>query len=646
MNVLSLFDGVSCGRIALDRLGVKPTHYFASEIDKNAIKCSKANWSDITHIGDVTKVRYENGVLYTENGEYEVEIDLVLAGSPCFVSGTIIDTDKGHKPIEEITVGDYVLTHTNQYKKVLRTGGKISTQGLYLRAQGVIPTVTTPEHPYYVRSKDGKGNLTDPYWKEAGKLTKGDYIGININKASSNTFNLTEDECMLIGRYIADGHTRKDYRVGEGRPTDRHWQLIISVGKDKVQDFSTKYKMKHSFYKHTQGVFRAVFSNKRLVEFVEKHCGVDSYTKTFHKVLLDLPVELLRKVLEGYMDGDGCYTKGAYQATTVSKQLAVSLSQAINKVFNVGTTVSFFDRPKTTIIEGRVVNQADTYTVGFQKERKKQSKYHISNGIVWNPVREVSLSPGLVKVFNLEVEEDNSYTANSAIVHNCQGFSMTGKRLNFNDDRSRLFFEFLRIFNECKHPNIKFLLENVRMKNQWIDVISEYLGVNPTPINSKLVSAQNRPRYYWTNIPHTVPEDKGIMLKDILEDVGVSNTVFHFKPSVRGLVVEQYEDIKSSKSVIHQLKFEGRSGYQDKQIGITKSPCITTTGFTLVLDASNNVRLCTITDLERLQTVPDGYTSMLPKTRARHALGNGWTVAVIEHILSHLFPDKETSTNP
>ena len=83
MNVLSLFDGVSCGRIALDRLGIKPTNYFASEIDKNAIKCSKANWEDITHIGDVTKVSYNGGVLYTESGEYEVEIDLLIGGSPC-----------------------------------------------------------------------------------------------------------------------------------------------------------------------------------------------------------------------------------------------------------------------------------------------------------------------------------------------------------------------------------------------------------------------------------------------------------------------------------------------------------------------------------------------------------------------------------
>lgn len=82
MNVLSLFDGMSCGRIALDKLGITPTNYFASEIDKNAIKCSKANWNDITHIGDVTKVSYKDGVLYTEHGEYRVSIDLVLAGSP------------------------------------------------------------------------------------------------------------------------------------------------------------------------------------------------------------------------------------------------------------------------------------------------------------------------------------------------------------------------------------------------------------------------------------------------------------------------------------------------------------------------------------------------------------------------------------
>lgn len=84
MNVLSLFDGMSCGMIALDRLGIEVTNYFASEIDKHAIKVSKENWGDtVTHIGDVTKISYENGVLCTEVGDFEVEIDLIIGGSPC-----------------------------------------------------------------------------------------------------------------------------------------------------------------------------------------------------------------------------------------------------------------------------------------------------------------------------------------------------------------------------------------------------------------------------------------------------------------------------------------------------------------------------------------------------------------------------------
>lgn len=83
MNVLSLFDGMSVGRIALDKVGINPTKYFASEIDKHAIKVSKHNWSDIIHIGDVTKVSYKDGVLFTENLTIPIEIDLLIGGSPC-----------------------------------------------------------------------------------------------------------------------------------------------------------------------------------------------------------------------------------------------------------------------------------------------------------------------------------------------------------------------------------------------------------------------------------------------------------------------------------------------------------------------------------------------------------------------------------
>ncbi len=99
----------------------------------------------------------------------------------------------------------------------------------------------------------------------------------------------------------------------------------------------------------------------------------------------------------------------------------------------------------------------------------------------------------------------------------CQGFSFAGKQLNFNDPRSKLFFEFVRAVKKIK-PKY-FLLENVKMKKEFQDIISEQLGVQPIEINSSLVSAQNRKRLYWTNIPNvTIPKDKDILLKDILHE--------------------------------------------------------------------------------------------------------------------------------
>lgn len=98
----------------------------------------------------------------------------------------------------------------------------------------------------------------------------------------------------------------------------------------------------------------------------------------------------------------------------------------------------------------------------------------------------------------------------------CQGFSFAGKQLAFDDPRSALFFEFVRCVKELQ-PKY-FLLENVRMKKEYLDVISEYMGVEPIMINSALVSAQNRVRYYWTNISGIEqPEQRGIVLRDILE---------------------------------------------------------------------------------------------------------------------------------
>lgn len=103
----------------------------------------------------------------------------------------------------------------------------------------------------------------------------------------------------------------------------------------------------------------------------------------------------------------------------------------------------------------------------------------------------------------------------------CQGFSFAGKQHNFNDPRSKLFFTYRDILNHVRqyNPNVKFLLENVRMKKEYLDIITKTLGVSPILINSALVSAQDRKRYYWTNINGiTQPKDKGILLSDIVHE--------------------------------------------------------------------------------------------------------------------------------
>jgi len=189
----------------------------------------------------------------------------------------------------------------------------------------------------------------------------------------------------------------------------------------------------------------------------------------------------------------------------------------------------------------------------------------------------------------------------------CQGFSLAGKQLNFEDPRSKLFFEFVRLKNECNPTH--FLLENNRMKKEYQDIISSYLGVEPIKINSNLVSAQNRNRLYWTNILNVkIPQDKGIMLKDIIGD---------------------YDGIWVYPRGYNKGGLQSYKG---------KSPTITTSSwehnFFIV---KNGIKEPFTPEMcEKLQTLPIGYTNILSKSKAIKHIGNCWTVDVISFIFSFL----------
>lgn len=232
----------------------------------------------------------------------------------------------------------------------------------------------------------------------------------------------------------------------------------------------------------------------------------------------------------------------------------------------------------------------------------------------------------------------------------CQGFSSSGKQLNFSDPRSKLFFEYVRALKEIQ-PKY-FLLENVVMKKEWQDIISSYLGVEPIEINSSLVSAQNRRRLYWTNIPNvTQPKDRGIKLEDILDDVEFKN--YKNPAAIRG------RRLNKATIVGRRLNENGHRQDYDKTIPISqclevrasntdKSNCLTTVDKDNVLtplpvgrypDAFKNnlpFRYYTTKEMCRLQTVPDDFLNMIHARDARKALGNGWTVDVIAHIFSFL----------
>ena len=253
----------------------------------------------------------------------------------------------------------------------------------------------------------------------------------------------------------------------------------------------------------------------------------------------------------------------------------------------------------------------------------------------------------------------------------CQGFSRAGKNLNFDDPRSKLFFEFVRLVKELK-PKY-FLLENVKMTKEHRDTISDVLGVEAIYIDSALVSAQTRKRYYWTNIPYIFgPINQHITLKDIIQTEG----------ELEGSIVDERMVTNKGKAYCLTARYDGavwwnsiersqrtmirigdkvcfpeatKKGYAAVGIGEgldlsyptsttrrgralkEKAHCLTTISPNQgIINEKYNWRKLTPIECERLQTVPDNYTEGVSNAQRYKMLGNGWTVKVIEHILKNM----------
>ncbi len=207
----------------------------------------------------------------------------------------------------------------------------------------------------------------------------------------------------------------------------------------------------------------------------------------------------------------------------------------------------------------------------------------------------------------------------------CQDMSQANReRLGLQGNKSSLFWQYIRALREVKAP--LYLLENVEMPAKDYAIISNEVGTNAININSELVSGQLRNRFYWTNIgPKTFdmfgmryssipqPKNRGIQLQDVL------TSGYADRKKARCLLESDSRPLRDKKKMLYRYFVQGFT--------------------TLVFDEMGNKESCRYlnqTELERLQTLPDGYTKALDRDKAAGCIGDAWTVEVIKHILSFI----------
>ena len=566
MKVLSLFDGIACGHVAIDRAGIPVERYVAYEIENSAMKIAKHNYPDIEECGDVFKADFT---------QYKGEMDLLIGGSPCFTKGHLVLTNTGYKPIEYIEIGDLVYTHMDRFRRVTAVGHKIAKNVHTLYAHGCDPFTVTLNHPFYIASKitpkNKPAHFTRPYWACVQELGKNDYLSSPI-MAETNSVELAKErkkKLVEVARQIA-----KQDHVG----------VPMSV------------------LLATRKVCR-VFANAFLAEYRRLHD-----------------------------DADPCCIK------TNERVCAYSFALLIQKAYRVNCDINIVHKTRKGDW-GWVEFGWDQYVLTWEKKLTKNSVGKLIDGKLFTPVKRKKLV-GEEIVYNISVDEDESYVVNNRIVHNCTNWSIAkaghGRETTNSGIGWELFNQYVRAWKES---GVKYYLyeNNASMSKEIRKAISDTFGHEPLEINSALVSAQTRKRLYWTNIPGAcVPEDRGIILSSILEHGFVDRD--------KSLcLARRYAGFQGTLAYLCRRYFGksmGQAAFEGGDISDLKALYKSNDRFTDEegLATGCTIRPLTIKECERLQTLPDGYTESSGCSRIQciEAIGNGWTVNVIAHLMSGL----------
>lgn len=357
----------------------------------------------------------------------------------CFDENTLITTDKGLKPIIEVQVGDNVLTHKNRFKQVVDTI-ETETDTVYtLKTSASAPVEVTGNHPFYVREmKQIHRNHSrirvwgEAKWKTVEELNVNtDYVGIAINNNAMIpqredlllNFN-DKDFWWIIGRYLGDGWTENPQYDYKNSQWENKRVIICCSRKDETEKLEIIEKLNNLgityWIENSRTTYKIHLNDcNDLYEYLQE-MGKYAHGKHLTNDILNLPVNMIKSLLDGYMSADGSYNKklDRYTFKTVSKELAIGLMQLINKAYHRPAT--FTTIPEAIeVIEGRTVKAKEKYQVTFTKDVRKREKSFFENGYLWSRVSSLTKTEESKKMYNLTVYEDSSYTVHGLIAHNC-----------------------------------------------------------------------------------------------------------------------------------------------------------------------------------------------------------------------------------
>ena len=491
IRLITLFSGIGSQEMALRNLGADFEIYKMVEFDKYACMAYNAIHNTNFAPTDIKNVKGSD-LQITEKNKY---CYLMTYSFPCFTGDTLVLTQSGLKQIKNVVVGDFVLTHTNKYEKVLaskKTGKKTVFK---IKGMGIDEICCTENHKFYTRKmtshfprcENGKRKrqrvFDAPIWTECKDLTKKHYLGVAINQNSiipewqgikfewadgrkprhkNELSKLMNNHSFwwVIGRYLGDGWVRSQGGI------------IICCEKSETTEILPH--LRNCGFNYSISEERTAnkihIPLKELQSFVELF-GRGAGNKHIPGFVFDMPKDFLKSLIEGYVSADGYVKNGLFKLTSISRELIYGMAQLVAKAYETPYRIYKTNRKPTCVIEGRLCNQKPSYELVFKTEKKKQDKAFYENGYIWFPIQSIKNTNSSADVFDIEVQNNHSFMANGVIAHNCTDLSVAGKMEgmskadweNGKSTRSGLLWEVERILKELSSEELPdiLLMENV-----------------------------------------------------------------------------------------------------------------------------------------------------------------------------------------